>query len=292
MALGASGLAASGAYGGVVQAALLRARLTGQPVQIPGSTLVASPNGNIGTPGGGFGGSASQPVQQPVVPSSPFNTAGVAGLPGSPSGPAVAPPQQPPASPPSWWQQGINALVPASPAGYMPPPPAGVGPQPPLNQANPNFTAGIPGLAGGPSGAAVAPPGGFQPPSVVPPTQLPDVTVSARRYRAQHGLAADDDSAATDRLNAASLAAAQAGRTYMQPGPYPAGDNVVANALVAPPTSQAPIMLAPTAVQPQQQITPAQGAALWQRIQQMQPPQNTQAVTGQQVQNLLQQGLY
>jgi hypothetical protein len=228
--------------------ALARARLTGQPVPIPNSdgspsTLVAYPNGSVGTTGGGFGGSRAtqlplppQPpsaVAQPVAPSAPFTAAGVAGLPGSPSGPAAAPPALPSAS----------AAMPAVDDYGRPIPTVNVyaqpqQTQPPLNQANPNFTAGIQGLPGSPSGPAVASPGGF------PPPHVPDLVVTAQRYRVQHGLATSDD---TDALNAESLAAAQAGRTYFNPTlaaqygqPPPAGVSGpradVVNALTMPST--------------------------------------------------------
>jgi hypothetical protein len=45
-----------------------------------------------------------------------------------------------------------------------------------------------------------------------PPTTLPDLDVTARRYRNAHGLGTDADA-----LNAESLAAAQAGRNYFDP---------------------------------------------------------------------------
>jgi len=187
--------------------ALLQARLSGQPVPI-GQGLFAYPDGSVGTPGGGFG--------RPNVP----------------PGNALAPPAVPPSQQPPWWVQALQTPVAVGP----PPAPA----QPPLNQANPTIAAlQQPGLPGSPSGPAVAPPGGFQAPSVVPPAQMPDVVVTARRYRQAHGLATADDSAITDRLNAESLAAAQAGRNYLQPGPYPAGGDVVANALTTPPVAVA-----------------------------------------------------
>jgi hypothetical protein len=227
---------------------LMQARLTGRPVPIQGvAGLFAYPNGNLGPPpGGGFGGSGASPSApalpippvppaqvppaasafppQPVAPSAPLTTAGVQGAPGSPSGPAVTPPapsgitNRPVGStvtwPPPWWPTGGSAPQ----------------TQPALDQANPNFTAGIQGLPGSPSGPAVAPPGGF------PPPHVPDVVVTAKRYRQAHGLATSDD-AATDQLNAASLAAAQAGRNYLPPGPYPGG---AVNALTMPPTTQQP----------------------------------------------------
>ena len=252
---------------GSLTAALLRARTTGQPVAIAGMQgQVAYPNGNIGPPpGGGFGGSGAPagapalpippvpPAQvppafpaQPVAPSAPITTAGVPGQPGSPSGPAVAAPapslisnqpvgarsglftptNQPVGATitaPSWWPTGSSAPQ----------------TQPPPNQANPNFTAGIQGLPGSPSGPAVAPPGGF------PSAHVPDLVVTAKRYRQAHGLATPDDS---DALNAESLAAARAGRTYFNPTlaaqygqPLPAGvygpRTDVVNALVMPPAA-------------------------------------------------------
>ena len=94
----------------------------------------------------------------------------------------------------------------------------------------------------------MAPPGGF------PPPHVPDLVVTAQRYRAAHGLATQDD---TDALNAESLAAAQAGRNYFnqtlaaQYGQPPAAGvsgprTDVVNALAMPPatTQQQPAMLA------------------------------------------------
>lgn len=233
---------------GAYQAAVTRARLTGQPVPIGNQGLVVYPAGNVGTPGGGFGGArpAGLPVPpippatvpalaQPVAPSTPFSAAGVQGQPGSPSGAAVAPPAALPATQPT---------IPMVDDFGRPIPTITVTPQPsqvqaPLNQANPAFTAGIPGAVGTQSG----------PPA---PTPLATVDVTARRYRAQHGLSTPDD---TDALNdAESLAAARAGRTYLDPslasqyataGGYGPRTNVV-NALSLPPAATSP--------QPAQQV--------------------------------------
>lgn len=246
-------------------AALAQARATGQPVPIPNpdgsaSTLMALPNGSFGSIGGGFGGVARSglpippippatvpAVAQPVAPSTPFSAGGVQGLPGSPSGAAVAPPVAT-----SWLQRPsmlTNQPVGAN-TGLFTPTGQPVGAtitapslptitvfahpqvQAPLNQANPAFTAGIPGAVGTQSGPPV------HATYDMPPA--PVVAAQARRYRQAHGLATPDDSAATDQLNAASLAAARAGRTFLQPGPYPATGNIVANALIAPPTTTAP----------------------------------------------------
>lgn len=129
--------------------------------------------------------------------------------------------------------------------------------------------------------------------NVIPPTQSAPapapagpvdrhdpVAAQARIYRINHGLATADDSAATDALNAESLAAERSGRTYLdrnlaaQYGQTPPAGTVgprtdVVNALLMPPTStgtayaqrqspyqspasQQPIVLAPTTTQPTQ----------------------------------------
>jgi hypothetical protein len=157
-----------------------------------------------------------------------------------------------------WWQR---LLVPNSGfdlgLGYGTPPPAAPRVQYPLNQANPNFTAGIPGAVGTQSGPPV------HATYDMPPA--PDVATAARTYRAAHGLATPDDAAITDALNAESLAAARAGRTYLDPAlaaqyaqPLPAGVSGprtdIVNALAMPPSrGTPPIMLAPTVAVPSQQ---------------------------------------
>jgi hypothetical protein len=233
-----------------VQRALMQARLTGRPVPIPGGLgLMAQPNGSVGTLGGGGfpRPAAAMPtppmppnvvpnVVQPVQPSTPAsNVAGVPGAPGSPSGPAVYPspsgpildgrgnqynPQTQQWSPIA---QPSPALPSTTPGGIMTDPttgytaipgtntaatpaPAAAATQPPLNQAT-FSAAGVPGLPGSPSGPAVYGPAG-EPPAR---TTLPDLEVTARRYRDAHGLSD------TDALNAQSLAAAQAGRNYLNP---------------------------------------------------------------------------
>ena len=118
-----------------------------------------------------------------------------------------------------------------------------------LNQANPNTTyvspntpqpVGVPpvvGQTGTQGGPSVHPTYNMPPP--------PDVATAARIYRAQHGLATLDDA---DALNAESLAAAQAGRTYFDPTlaaqygqPLAAGISGprtdVVNALTLPPST-------------------------------------------------------
>lgn len=107
----------------------------------------------------------------------------------------------------------------------------------------------------------------------------PDTATAARNYRAQHGLSASDDSAATDALNAESLAAAQSGRTSFDPT---LARQYATSQVYGPRTSvvnalQAPTTATTSAIQSQMaQMTPAQNAALWQRVNQMWPQQNTQ----------------
>jgi hypothetical protein len=243
----------------LVSEALTKARSTGQAVPIDignGVILMAYPNGNVGTQGGGFGGQGSRqatlplPVvaqlparavaQQPVVPSAPIATAGAQGLPGTPSGAAVAPPSA--AQMPAVDDYGrVIPTVTVTPQPHTPVPQV----QAPLNQANPNTTYVSPNTPQ-PTGA---PPVVGQTGTQSGQPTVPDLVVSASRYRLQHGLATSAD---TDALNAESLAAAQAGRTsfnptlaaqYGQPlasGAYSPRTDVV-NALTMPPTtSQVP----------------------------------------------------
>jgi hypothetical protein len=123
---------------------------------------------------------------------------------------------------------------------------------PVLNQANPNTTYVSPNTAQPPGAVPVAGQTDTQSGQPVHATYnmppAPDTATAARNYRLQHGLATADDSAATDALNAESLAAAQAGRTsfnptlaaqYGQPmaaGVYGPRTDVV-NALTAPSTA-------------------------------------------------------
>jgi hypothetical protein len=118
-----------------------------------------------------------------------------------------------------------------------------------LNQANPNTTYVSPntpqpvgavpvvGQTDTQSGPPIHPTYNMPPP--------PDTATAARNYRVKHGLATSDD---TDALNAESLAAAQAGRTYFDPrlaaqygqplaaGTYGPRTDVV-NALILPPSN-------------------------------------------------------
>lgn len=265
---------ALGAASQAVTSALAQARLLGRavPVTVNGVTLLAQPTGNLGGYGARGGTTnALAPQVQTVLPSSPVTTAGMQGLAGSPSGPAVAAPAQT-----SLLQRPsviTNQPVGANTGLFTPTnqpvgstitapqiPTINVTAQAPvqgtLNQANPNLAAGVQGAVGTPSGPSVAPTYNMPP--------APDVATQAKNYRAQHGLSNADD-AATDALNAESLAAARAGRTSFNPqlaaqygqqqaaGAYGPQTNVV-NALTAPQTGQGqPIMLAPTtasAVQP------------------------------------------
>lgn len=66
------------------------------------------------------------------------------------------------------------------------------------------------------------------------PSQAQRLAAQAQAYRMQ--TTAARQALTTAQLNDASLAAARAGRTYLQPGPYPASGNIVQNALIAPPT--------------------------------------------------------
>jgi hypothetical protein len=268
----------------LVSAALTKARSTGQAVPIDignGVTLMAYPNGNVGSQGGGFGGQGSRQatipavVQQQVVPSAPIATAGVQGLPGGPSGAAVAPPTSAPSNllldrlgrVASWWGSALPTSAPASmPAvdDYGRPIPTvtvHATPQPqvqaPLNQANPNTTYVSPNTSQPAGAAPVVGQTDTQSGQPVHATYnmppAPDTATAARNYRAQHGLATSAD---TDALNAESLAAAQAGRTSFNPTlaaqygqPLAAGVSGprtdVVNALTMPSTTyQAPQQLA------------------------------------------------
>lgn len=183
----------------IVQA-LLQARLTGRPVPIPGALgLAALPNGSIGTPGGGFGGGFGGGTQQSAAaqPQIPTVTAT------APTPPVTAPP--PVAPVPPWTVSQLN--------------------QPTLS------ASGVPGLAGTPSGPPMAPT--YDMPPAPTPTTLPTLEVTARRYRVAHGMGSQSDA---DALNAQSLAAAQAGRTYWNPALLQPGQPVL-NALTTPPVS-------------------------------------------------------
>lgn len=118
--------------------------------------------------------------------------------------------------------------------GYRTPSPAPTGApqaaQQPMvmNQANPAFTAGIPGLAGSPSGNV---PVGAPTPA---PSFTPSLSAQAQAYR-QRNMGGTGLGLTTDQLNAQSLQAAQQGRTYWNPAMnVQPGGNVV-NALTTPP---------------------------------------------------------
>jgi len=117
---------------------------------------------------------------------------------------------------------------------------------------------------------------------------------ASRNYRAQHGLSTAADNSA-DALNAESLAAAQAGRTYFnrdlaaQYGATPTAGFVgprtdVVNALQMPQTTAPAVMLAPTATQPVSQQQPI-------NLMQYLPRQQQQPVTSSSPNPLL-QGIY
>lgn len=202
-----------------VASALAQAKATGRPVPITNpdgsqSTLVALPNGNLNNASGygGFGGSTfTNPDTLQSFSPTPGSNALTASGPG----------------------YGANTQIPTVVVPRV---------QAPLNQANPQTTYVSPVTAQPATAAPVAgqtdtqsgPPVHATYDYPQPATAVPDVVVTAKRYRQAHGLATDADNSA-DALNAQSLAAAQAGRTYLQPGPYPAGGNVIANALIMPP---------------------------------------------------------
>jgi hypothetical protein len=132
--------------------------------------------------------------------------------------------------------------------------------QAPLNQANPNTTYVSPntpqpagtvpvvGQTGTQSGPSVAPTYNMPP--------APDTATAARNYRAQHGLATADDSAATDALNAESLAAAQAGRASFNPTLAAQYGQPLAAGVYGPRTDVVNALTQPSAVaQAQQQPT-------------------------------------
>lgn len=137
--------------------------------------------------------------------------------------------------------------------------------QAPLNQANPQTTYVSPNTTQPATAAPVAGQTGTQSGQPVHATYdqppAPTVAAQAKNYRAQHGLSTSDD-AATDALNAQSLAAAQSGRNYFNPaaaaqygaaqpaGSYGPASNVV-NALTLPPTQTA-VPAATTAQSPSQ----------------------------------------
>jgi len=138
-------------------------------------------------------------------------------------------------------------------------------PQPVMNQANPATTYVSPntpqppkpgnpviGQTGTQSGAPVHATYNYPP--------APDtVTKQARSYRARHGLATQDD---TDALNAESLAAAQAGRTYFDPTLAAQYGAPLAAGVYGPRTDVVNALTVPQQIQAQQ----AQNALLQQGI--------------------------
>lgn len=98
-----------------------------------------------------------------------------------------------------------------------------------MNQANPAFTAGIPGLAGSPSGNV---PTGAPTPA---PSVTPSLSTQAQAYRQRNNMGGTGLGFTTDQLNQMSLQAAQQGRTWWNPAMnVQPGGNVV-NALTTPP---------------------------------------------------------
>ena len=96
----------------------------------------------------------------------------------------------------------------------------------PMNQANPAITANAqPGAAGEPSGPV---------PAGAPTPTPSNLAAQAAAYRAATGGGA----LTTDQLNAQSLAAAQAGRTYLNPNVVLQPGQNVTNMLTLPPTVQ------------------------------------------------------
>jgi hypothetical protein len=239
--------------------ALNQARSTGQPVPIQGGNgLVAYPNGSVGTPGGGFGSSRAATLPQPVV----VNPASVLQRPSQitnqPVGATITAPSLPSltslTAPNSGVDLGPNIGTPVATAPVQPV-------QAPLNQANPNTTYVSPNTPQPAGTPPVVGQTGTQ--SGQPAT--PDLVVTARRYRLQHGLGTSDD---TDALNAESLAAAQAGRTSFNPTLAAQYGQPLAAGVSGPRTDVVNALTLPTsATQAQQQPT-------------------------QVAQNLLQQGVY
>jgi hypothetical protein len=222
-----------------VDAAKQTARLTGRPVtvNVNGVALTAYPNGNVGTPGGGGFPGQRTPIGQTTPTGSNALTTPPAGSSVDDYGRPIP-------------TVNVYAQGPMAPQGP-------VALQAPLNQANPNTTYVSPNTpqpatappVTGQTGAQSGPP--VNPTYNMPPasTTLSTVEVAAKRYRAAHGIATAADNSA-DALNAQSLAAAQAGRTYFNQALLQPGQSVV-NALVTPPATQQPTQQ--TAQNPSQQ---------------------------------------
>lgn len=222
------------AYGGSVgnqQAALAQARATGRAVPISGGNgWVAYPNGSVGQAG----------MTQSAITNAPI-------------GSTVTWPSW--ANPHNWFQGGGTGGTAAAPS-YTDPTTlqtftAGPGT---------SITASGPGYGSGTVIPATMPTAPTYAPGVVDRHDAASAANASRVYRAQHGLSTAADNSA-DALNAESLAAAQAGRTYLnrdlaaQYGQTPAAGFVgprtdVVNALSMPPTTTGQaVMLAPTTTQ-------------------------------------------
>jgi hypothetical protein len=178
-----------------VTQALMRARVLGQPVVIPGAQgIVALPNGQtrMGTPAD-FG-----PRTAPSLAASPFGPVPTAG-PGVPAGtPGPLAAATGGFTPSPFGDLSLNVGTPMPGTQYNPTvalPPVNVtapARDPVLNQVNPNVQtyAGQPGYSG-------------------------DATANAaRNYRLAHGLGTAQDRMTADQLNAMSLQAAQQGRNF------------------------------------------------------------------------------
>lgn len=221
----------------LLAAALQRASQTGQavPVTIGSITMTAYPNGQVGGPPGST--TARWTPQQsslPVPPRPPFS-----------------------ATPSPYYTAGSGSLS----GGYVSPDGSYVPPQA-IPGVTPSSTAN-PIIAGSTDPATQVPTPSPAPAGPVDRHDDP-VAAQARIYRINHGISTPDDSAATDALNAESLAAARAGRTSFNPqlaaqyGQAPAAGTYgprtdVVNALSVPTTAtgtayaqQQPIVLAPT----------------------------------------------
>lgn len=255
-------------------AALQQASQTGQsvPVTIGNVTLMAYPNGQVGPQGAG-GTARWTPAQtsMPVPPRPPYG-ATPSSTPTTPSGalPAAGPSYTDPTTLQSFSSVPSTGAIIASGPGY--------GSGTVIPQGSPS----VPGSSG--------------------PVDRHDAAsaANARRYRQMHGLATADDSAATDALNAESLAAAQAGRTYFNPqlaqqygqpmgaGQYGPRTDVV-NALQTPQQGQQPIMLAPTATAAQTQQPPINLLQYLPQQQRYAPYAQSSQYAGN---NLLAQGIY
>jgi len=203
----------------MVMQAMQRARALGQPVVVPGGEgIVALPSGQtrMGTP---------MELQQAGVPSfarpgaSAFNAPTIFNTP-NPFVPTAGP--------------GVPAGTPtpapvAAPGGFTPSP---------FGDLSLNVGTPIPGTQYNPATAAT--PSIVLPPQTITATRLPpDPATAARNYRLTHGLGTAQDRMTTDQLNAMSLAAAQAGRTYWPPGTVVGPGQYAPNLLQAPPAAVA-----------------------------------------------------